>query len=361
LEIQADANVAQIKKAYYKCAQKYHPDKNRNDPNAADKFRLISEAYEVLMDAQKKAIYDKFGKEGLNNPNVINTAAPFRPAQNRGPDILQPLFVTLQELYCGTTKKVTIYRNIICKSCQGSGLNKNAQPRKCRGCDGRGVRVRAPVQYYPQVAQVTEPCETCSGTGQFYPDTDKCGLCRGKKLTVEPKTLTVDVLKGMDFGEQISLFGESDEAPNSTTGNVIFTLQSKEPLPKYTDDELNSANEKFYRHGVHLIVKKKISVVDALLCNTFSITHLDGRKITGKCIEVINGKDFYKLEGEGMPVSGGQNGNLYILFELLFPQKLTQKQQQAIRTVFNSPETTNWDGDDTDPQGDPQDFTTATP
>jgi DnaJ family protein A protein 2 len=176
LGVEASASVDDIKKAYKKMAIKFHPDKNPNNPEAVEKFKEISEAYEVLSDEKKRQIYDKYGKDGLkeggfnahNAEDIFSQffggggfSSFFGGGGNRGPkrteNIVHELQVTLEDLYKGKTSKLAVQRNVLCGKCSGSGAREGASAAKCRTCEGRGVRIIIK-QMGPMIQQMQTVC-----------------------------------------------------------------------------------------------------------------------------------------------------------------------------------------------------------
>ncbi|RKP11599.1 DnaJ domain-containing protein, partial [Piptocephalis cylindrospora] len=243
LGVSPDASESDLKKAYRKLALKYHPDKN---PDAGDKFKEISHAYEVLSDSQKREVYDRFGEAGLSGEGgmggggvspedlfaqlfggggggFFGGGGPGGSSRHSGPrkgkDVGHGLKVTLEDLYKGKTSKLALQRNIICKKCDGKG-GKAGAVKSCSTCNGQGVRLTIR-QMGPMIQQVQQTCPDCRGEGEIINQKDRCKDCLGKKVISERKVLEVHVDKGMKGGQRITFTGEADQAPGTLPGDVV--------------------------------------------------------------------------------------------------------------------------------------------
>ncbi|KAI9328209.1 hypothetical protein DFJ73DRAFT_665412 [Zopfochytrium polystomum] len=321
LGVSPSASEADLKKAYRKLALKYHPDKN---PDAGDKFKEISHAYEILSDPQKREIYDRYGEEGLSEggggsgmspENLFSQlfgGDPFGRSAQRGPrrgrDVTHVLKVALEDLYKGKTSKLALSKQLICAKCEGRG-GKEGAVKTCSGCQGRGIKVIVR-QMGPMIQQMQQTCPDCNGEGETINPKDKCKECNGKKITSERKILEVFVDKGMVNGQKITFSGEGDQAPGITPGDVIIQIEEKE-------------HPRFKRRNDDLYVEVKIDLLTALAGGQFNITHLDDRilQVTILPGEVIKPGEVKMISGEGMPAYKRpyDKGNLYVKFEVTFP------------------------------------------
>lgn len=318
LGLPKDASLDQIKKAFKVAARTHHPDKGGD----AEKFKEINRAYEVLSDADKKNLYDKYGEEGLERGGPSAGGADIfdlfgmgnrranAGGKKRGEDVVFPLKVTLEDLYNGGTKKLRLTKNIICPDCTGKGGKADAvQP--CKACKGQGVRLIVRQIGPGMIQQMQTTCNDCKGQGSVINEKDRCVKCEGNKTIKEKKTLDVQIQRGMKHAQRIVFHGEADEAPNTIPGDVVVVLQRKE-------------HPYFNREGANLFMKKSITLNEALTGFEFAIKHLDERVLLVKSEPGIVYKpgDFKCIKDEGMPnlKNPRSKGSLYIEFAVEFPK-----------------------------------------
>lgn len=327
LGVPPTATDAQLKKAYRVNALKYHPDKNQHNPEAAEKFKEISSAYEVLSDSNKREVYDNYGEAGLSGgPGGMGGGADdifshFFGGMNgmfgggehahSGPrksrDIVHPLKATLTDLYKGKVSKLRLTRTLNCPTCKGKG-GKEGAVKTCSSCRGAGVRF-VTRQMGPMVQRFQTMCSDCQGQGQIIDPKDRCKECKGKRTVEQKKDLEVHIDKGMVHGQKISFPGMGDEGPDIIPGDVVFVV---EQLP----------HDKFERKGDDLYTKIKLDLLTALAGGTFSIKHLDEDYLKVEIIpgEIIAPGTVKVIEGKGMPSYRHHNfGNLYVSFDVEFP------------------------------------------
>lgn len=341
LGVPKNASQDDMKKAYRKAAIKNHPDKG-GDP---EKFKELAQAYEVLSDPEKREIYDQYGedalKEGMGgggghdpfdifqsffggNPFGGGSSRGGSRRQRRGEDVVHPLKVSLEDLYNGTSKKLSLSRNVLCSKCKGKG-SKSGASMKCSGCQGSGMKVSIRHLGPSMIQQMQHVCSDCRGTGETINEKDRCPQCKGEKVLPEKKMLEVTVEKGMQNGQRITFQGEADEAPDTVTGDIVFVVQQKE-------------HPKFKRKGDDLFVEHTLSLTEALCGFQFILTHLDGRQLLIKSSpgEVVKPGQFKAINDEGMPAYQRpfMKGNLYIHFSVDFPDTFTPEQGKALEAVL---------------------------
>ncbi|XVF33581.1 hypothetical protein REPUB_Repub17cG0180400 [Reevesia pubescens] len=326
LGVPKTANQDELKKAYRKAAIKNHPDKG-GDP---EKFKELAQAYEVLSDPEKRDIYDQYGedalKEGMGGGGPHNPFDLFESffgggafggggssrgrRQKRGEDVVHSLTVSLEELYNGTTKKLSLSRNALCGKCKGKGSKSGASSR-CYGCQGTGMKVTTRQIGLGMIQQMQHVCPECRGSGEMISDRDRCPQCKGNKVTQEKKVMEVHIEKGMQNGQKITFEGQADEAPDTVTGDIVFVLQLKK-------------HPKFERKFDDLHVVHNLSLTEALCGFQFALTHLDGRQLLIKSNpgEVIKPGQDKAINDEGMPHHQRpfMKGRLFIRFNVDFPE-----------------------------------------
>jgi chaperone protein DnaJ len=346
LGISKGASENDIKKAFRKLSVKYHPDKNPGDEAAHKQFVEISEAHEVLSDPEKRPIYDLNGEEGLANHAKQAQGGGFNPfgdlfggggqqgGKKRGQDYRMEFAVTLEELYMGTTKSLKIARKVICSHCHGSGA-KDGATKKCKACNGQGMRTTLQQLAPGFNVQMQQPCDACGGTGKVAKAS--CPICNGAKTVMEEKELEALIEKGMADGEEIIFERASEQAPDIVPGNVVLILKTQ-------------PHNRFRREGQDLHMEQHITLKEALLGFTKTVTHLDGHKVEIKQ-DAVTPPGFVKsLPGEGMPVHNfpSDRGQLHVKFTVMFPSKLSKEQRKAIRALLNDDSTTTGASTDKD-------------
>jgi len=341
LGVSENATLDEIKKAYRKLAVKYHPDKNPGDKEAEEKFKEISEAYEVLSNEEKRSNYDRFGKGGLQGGGGVDPFDLFSSffgggmfggggGGSHGPkrtkDIVTAVKVKLNDIYNGKVKKMRITRNIICNTCHGTGSKDGKSVSKCSDCNGEGIKLIVRQLGPGMFQQIRTVCPTCEGKGEVIPEGKRCGECDGKKVMKDTKIVQVEIDKGVREGKKIVLPGEADQEPGSETGDIVFVIQ-EEP------------QELFKRSGDDLIMEKDILLIDALTGYSFKINHLDERPviIEIKPGDIVKPDDIKECTGLGMPVytKPYEYGSLFVKFNVVFPKSLTKEQVNGLKAIFS--------------------------
>jgi DnaJ family protein A protein 2 len=305
---------------------KYHPDRN---PDAGDKFKEISNAYEVLSKPETRSMYDKYGMEGLKEGrgqhggggDLFEHLFGFgggrgrRAGPRRGEDTVQAFPVDMADLYNGATKKIALRKKVLCGDCDGRG-GKADGAKTCMQCRGQGIRVELRQIGPGMVQQMQRPCDKCNQTGEIWNDSDICGTCKGKKFNNERKILEVHIDKGMRDGQKIKFAGEGDQEPGVEPGDVVLVLKCRE-------------HPVFIRKGTDLAMRKDINITEALCGCEFPVEHLDGRTLLVKCPpgRFIQPESLMLIKGEGFPMHRRifDKGDLFIKFhvDFMFPHELS--------------------------------------
>lgn len=341
LGVRPDASTADIKKAYRKLALKHHPDKNKDEDG--EKFKEISQAYDILSDPNKRELYDKGGEQAIKegapdggmfrNPMDIFDMFFGGGGRSRGPrranDTIHQLPVTLEELYNGALKHVKVSRNNLCSACEGLG-GKAGSVKKCTACDGSGVRTfihRLDVGF---VQQVQRTCNVCQGEGESIDPKDCCKVCKGKKVVQEEKMLEVPVERGMADEDYIRFSGEGNHVPGMQAGDVVVVIDEQE-------------HKRFKRNGDDLIYTMDLVLSEAICGFQRTIPTLDGRTLLLKSRpgEVFTSSGFRMIADEGMPHRKNhyEKGRMIIHFQVQFPPNnfLPPEKLNQLRALLPAP------------------------
>eukprot|EP00210_Caulerpa_lentillifera_P008862 g8455.t1 len=338
----------EIKKAHRKLALRHHPDKGGD----SEKFKEINEAYDVLRDPEKRRVYDEHGeealKEGAGNGgggmadifDLFGGHGHRRRQEPKRQDVAHKLTTTLEDLYNGAVRKMTVKRNLLCDKCSGTGT-KSGKRSTCQNCNGSGTELRTQMLGPGMIQQIQKQCSVCSGSGKGIQSGDSCTSCSGSGLMKESRDFEIHIEKGMKNGHKITFQGDAGYYdPSIPPGDLIFIIDIQD-------------HSEFKRHHCDLILTKKISLIQSLCGGVIKINHLDGRtlKITPKEGEVIQPDSWRNVLEEGMPIHGrpSHHGNLYIQFNVEFPKSLTQPHRSELLGILGPlPEPISNEGEETE-------------
>ncbi|XP_042452086.1 dnaJ protein ERDJ3B-like [Zingiber officinale] len=315
LQVPKGASMELIKRAYRKLALKYHPDKNQGNEEANKKFAEINNAYEVLSDPENKNIYDRYGEEGLkqnaagggrgsgmNIQDIFNEFFGNGGHQEnqeevipKGDDVIVDLDATLEDLYMGGSLKVWRKKNVI----------KPAPGKRHCNCRNEVYHMQLSPGIFKQMTK--QVCEQCSNV----------------KYVLEGYFITVDIEKGMQDGQEVLFYEDGEPKIDGEAGDLKFRIQT-------------APHKQFRREGNDLHATVTISLLQALVGFEKTIKHLNDRRVEIGTKGITKPKEVRKFKGEGMPLHlSTKKGDLYVTFEILFPNSLTDKQSSKIKAILS--------------------------
>ena len=321
LGVEKSASPDQIKAAYRKQAVKYHPDKNKGDKGAEEKFKEASEAYHVLSNSERKQNYDNFGhaafengggggRGGFGNFDFSGSFSDIfedffgegfggggrrsRRSNNRGSDLRYDLSISLEEAYTGKNKILNFQHLKDVDTCSGSGSKPGHSASSCSMCGGHG-QVRSSQGFFT----VQQTCPQCAGSGEQI--TDPCSSCNGQGKKQANKRLSVTIPKGVDDGTRIRLSGKGEAGSRGASNGDLYLFINVE------------SHEFFKRSDVNLFLNFLFLFTDAALGTTIEIPTIDGGKAKIKIPDGTQSGKQFRLKGKGMPfMRRGDYGDLYV-------------------------------------------------
>ncbi|HKL26690.1 MAG TPA: molecular chaperone DnaJ [Desulfuromonadales bacterium] len=332
LEVHRNASETEIKKAYRKLALKCHPDKNPGDAEAEGRFKELSEAYAILSDPQKRALYDQYGHAGVDQSNGYAGGGfggtPFedlfgdifgdifgggarRGSGRRGDDLRYNLKISFEEAAFGLDTKIQIPRHKRCEACDGSGAKPGTAPQTCQTCAGHGQ-----VRFQQGFFSLTRPCPDCGGEGKRI--SDPCPECHGSGLTRSKKTLSLKIPAGVETGNRLKLNGEGEPGvQGGPPGDLYVVITVKEhPI--------------FKREGQDILCDIPISFAQAALGCELEVPTLDG-KVNLKIPAGTQSGKIFRLPSKGIPTLHGYGrGDELIVARVETPTKLTARQKELL-------------------------------
>ncbi len=350
LGINKGASKDEIKKAFYKLAQKYHPDKKGG--NEA-KFKEVNEAYQVLSDDAKRSKYDQFGagfenagagysgggqgfggfdfSQGFQNGgadfdfgNLNDIFSDFfqggmggsRPQARRGRDISTEIQISFSDSVFGVTRKILITKTSSCMTCGGSGAKPGTRMETCKHCNGQGQIREQKRTIFGNIAS-TKICEVCLGAGEVPKEI--CDKCKGKGVLRREEEISIVIPAGIRDGEMVRMTGMGEAVSKGATGDLYIKINVV-PHPV------------FKREGSDLVMNLNLKLSDALLGTKYPIQTLDGN-IEVTIPEGVSINEILRVRGKGVPSSKGKRGDLLIKLNIKLPGKLSRKARETIEEL----------------------------
>jgi molecular chaperone DnaJ len=339
LRVRRDASADDIKKAFRQLARQLHPDTNP-DPEAAERFKQVAQAYEVLSDPEKRARYDRFGEAGVGagagggdpfgfGASGINDifeaffggGSPFGGRRGpsgppRGADLELIVDLTLEEAVFGVRHPVDVRAPVPCETCTGSGAAPGTEPIACAECGGLGQVQRVRQSFLGQMVSTTV-CPRCGGLGQVVPE--PCPDCRGEGRRTEERTYTVDIPAGVDTGSTLRLTGRGAAGPRGGVPGDLFVHIRVRP------------HERFERDGLDLRCDLPVTFAQAALGAHLDLETLDGTEEIVVPAGTPTGLEV-RIRGRGVPqLNGRHRGDVVVRLVVQVPTDLTPEQEEALR------------------------------
>jgi molecular chaperone DnaJ len=340
LEVDRGADKSTIKKAYRKMAMKYHPDKNPGDSEAEENFKAVNEAYQVLSDDEKRSIYDRYGKQGLEGhgagggfsggfddlgsifEEMFGSAfggggrsRKQRKSYNYNLDTEITLDLDFNEAVFGSKKEVKYKYKTACKSCKGTGA-KDGKLSSCSACNGVGqIHMKQGFMTFAQT------CPQCHGSGQAA--SSACPDCKGTGYNEVNDSFKVDIPEGVDNGNRIRVGGRGNIAPDGSRGDLYIQLRVQE-------------DKHFVRHGSDIYLEVPIFFTQIALGCTIKVPSLKG-ELELKIPAGASDKQQFTFRGEGIKnVNSYGKGDFIVQIKIQYPEKLNNEQQELLEKLQNS-------------------------
>lgn len=359
LGVSSGATADEIKKQYRRLAKQYHPDTNKGDPKAAERFKEISEAYNVLGDAEKRKQYDEMRRLGAFDPfasrgprggssrtggarpgaggtprmedfdigglgglgdlfgSIFGSARQARPSgPEQGQSVETTLEVPFKVAALGGKVPITLDLNEECGSCNGSGAAKGATMTACAECGGRGQ-----ISFGQGGFAVNRPCPACLGKGRI--PSEKCPACQGAGANRTSKKVLITVPAGTESGSKIRLKGQGGRGVRGgPNGDILITFQVK-PDPDYE------------REGLDVILRHRINIAQATLGSKVSVQTLDDKTITINLPAGTPSGKRFRVRGQGI-AKDGHRGDLLVEMQIAVPESLTAEQRELMERFAKS-------------------------
>jgi molecular chaperone DnaJ len=334
LGVSRDASEEEIKRSYRKVAMQFHPDRNPGDKGAEEKFKMASEAYEVLRDPEKREIYDRYGIEGLKGTGFtgfrgfddifstfgdifedffgFGTSYKRRTRARQGADLRYDLKITFYEAAFGKETEIEILKSVSCEECNGTGAKPGTYPSQCPNCKGSGQVTRSQGFF-----TISTTCSQCHGDGKYIPH--PCKECRGVGNVRRSKRIKIKIPPGVDTGSKLRIRGEGETGERGGGPGDLFVFLYVEP------------DDFFSREGDDIICHIPISFPQAALGADIDIPTLNGKRKLSIPKGTESGEVF-RFKGEGFPrLRGHGRGDQLIQIIVKTPKNLSKKQEEILK------------------------------
>lgn len=339
LGVEKNATPEQIKSAYRKLAKQHHPDLNEGNEKAAQKFKEINEAYQILSDEKKRAQYDQFGSAAFDGSGGFQGSAGFEGfdgfsdifesffgggtsrqrsynGPQRGADLRVNMRIEFEEAAFGCKKEIQLARHETCSECSGSGAAKGTGRKTCTQCNGAG-QVRTQQQTMFGSFMNVSTCPRCGGEGSIVEE--PCTKCKGAGKTPATRKLSVNIPAGIDDGQVLTMRGEGEAGKRSGGYGDLLIYINVKPHRLYT------------RRGTDLYVDMSATMGQAALGAEVEIPTLDGKPVRYKIPEGTQPGTVIRLKGKGIKfLNRDRTGDLYIRVNVDIPRRLSEKQRRAL-------------------------------
>ena len=343
LGVDRGADEVELKKAYRRMAMEYHPDRN-SSPEAEDRFKAITEAYEILRDPTKRMIYDRYGEQGLKSgargfhhfdlsealnifmrdfggfsgfESLFGNRGPSAD-DRRGNDLRAAVSLDLKDVAQGAKRELTYKVLVACETCSGSGAKPGTKSKKCGTCGGAGQVRRSQRSVFGQFVSVAQ-CPDCRGEGTII--TQACEICRGDGRTRADRTVTVDIPPGVSSENYITLRGHGHAGPRAgPAGDLVVTLEVEE-------------DPRFVRHGDDLVHDVQLSFSQAAMGAEVLVPSPWGDEQV-KVEPGTQAGTILRLRGRGLPHLGsGKKGDLHVRIGIWTPERLTPEMLKVFQEL----------------------------
>lgn len=336
------ASDQEIKQAYRKLALKYHPDKNKGDTEAEDKFKEATEAYEVLRDSKKRSSYDKFGHDGVQGMDGMGRGAYTdfsdifgdfdlgdifegffgssgggsrgrTKRARRGSDLQYDLAISLEDAAEGSEVQIEIPRKETCEKCNGTGSSSKSKPAVCPTCNGMG-QVRQTQGFF----SISQACPRCHGEGKII--TSPCKTCNGAGVTTKTRKITVKIPAGVESGSRLKITGEGEQAPHGGIAGDLYVVMHVQK------------HDVFERHGNDILSVVDVSFTLVCLGGEIQVPTITGAKVKMKIPQGTENGQMFRLKGNGIPYLGSYGkGDQLVKINIIVPKKLSSRQKELLK------------------------------